>query len=66
MAYRLGQSDSQQTFHLRGVDPELSYKVSEAGQPRGVFTGRQLASQGFPVRLEPEWRSGVIEFEAQR
>jgi alpha-galactosidase len=65
MAYRLGQSGPQQTFHLRGLDPALSYKVSEAGQARGVFTGRQLAAEGLPVTLEPEWRSAVIELEAQ-
>lgn len=63
MAYRLGQSDSQQTFRLRGLDPEVHYRVSEGGQSRGTFTGRQLASEGFPVKLESEWRAAVIEFE---
>jgi hypothetical protein len=64
MAYRLGRSDSQQTFRLRGLDPELHYRVSEGGQSRGTFTGRQLTSEGFLVKLESEWRAAVIEFEA--
>jgi alpha-galactosidase len=64
MAYRLGRSDPQETFHLRGLDPEVSYRVSEGGEARGTFTGRQLGSEGFPVKLESEWRAAVVEIEA--
>lgn len=66
MIYRLGQSEPRQTFRLRGLDPERTYRVSEDGQPRGAFTGRQLTAQGLPIALEDEWRSAVIELEAEK
>ena len=63
MVYRLASSEADRTFWLRGLDPERKYRVSEEGRSRGDFSGRQLAAQGLHVRLEPEWRSTVIELE---
>ncbi len=64
MAYRLGRSEAQRTFRLRGLDLERTYRVMEDGRTRGSFTGRQLAQQGLPVSLDAEWRSAVVELEA--
>ena len=66
MAYRLGRSEPQQVFRLRGLDPEQRYRVTSEGRPAGVLTGRQLASQGLPIKLEAEWRAAVIELEMEQ
>ena len=64
MAYRLGQSAAENTFRLRGLDPEHEYAVTLDGQAHGRRTGRQLAETGCPVTLDAEWRATIIEIEA--
>jgi alpha-galactosidase len=62
LAYRLGRSLPQQIFKLRGLTAG-QYEVVEDGQLRGTFTAKQLAA-GLAVKLDAEWRAGVIELKA--
>ena len=64
MAYRLGQSQPQQTFKPRQLEGERQYRVSQDGQPKGIYSGSQLSQQGFVVELPEEWRAVVLELEA--
>ena len=64
MAYRLGQSAAENTFRLRGLDPEHEYAVKLDGKAHGRRTGRQLAEAGCPVTLDAEWWATIIEIEA--
>jgi alpha-galactosidase len=66
MAYRLGRSQPGRIFRLRGLDPVVRYRVSEAGRALGAFTGKQLEMDGLPVALDAEWRSAAIELDAER
>ncbi|MGE5646427.1 MAG: alpha-galactosidase [Acidobacteriota bacterium] len=65
MAYRLAKSEAKQSFKLRGLEPGRTYRATVGGRELGVFTGKSLLSEGFPVALESEWRAAVIELEAQ-
>ncbi|MGO9199619.1 MAG: alpha-galactosidase [Limisphaerales bacterium] len=64
MVYRLGRSEPQQKFGLRGLDAAQSYRLSQDGVPKGTFKGGQLAQEGFSVNLPEEWRAAVLELEA--
>jgi alpha-galactosidase len=66
MAYRLAQSEPERVFRLRGLDAGRKYRVTEEGRLRGTFTGSQLSSQGIRMKLDQEWRSAVVEIEAER
>jgi alpha-galactosidase len=63
MAYRLGRSDAQQTFRLRGLTAGR-YAASEDGRPAGSYTAEELSGRGLPVKLDAEWRAAVVELTA--
>ena len=69
MAYRLGESQPTETFHLRGLAPQSFYRVRLDGEAKGrrpalrVPRGAELAA-GFPVSLCDSWRAAVVELEA--
>jgi alpha-galactosidase len=63
--YRLAQSNATEALKLRGLDAERKYRVTEEGQPRGVLTGREVSTRGFPVKIDAEWRATVIELQAE-
>jgi alpha-galactosidase len=65
MAYRLAGGAPAQNFHLRGLVPSVVYRVVQDGAPIRRATGAELASDGLRVALDAEWRSSVIEIEAQ-
>jgi alpha-galactosidase len=65
MAYRLGHSECRRNFRLRGLDPKRNYRIVEEGRKRGTYTGQQLSTEGLAVELDSEWRSAVIELEAE-
>jgi alpha-galactosidase len=65
MAYRLAKSTASQVFQLRGLAAEGKYRVSEEGKTRGSMAGRQLVSQGLPVKLDAEWRAAVFELQEE-
>lgn len=69
MAYRLGKSETRQTYRPRGLAVERTFAVYLDGVrlDRGGpvrLTGRELATEGFTVELAEEWRAAVIEFVA--
>jgi alpha-galactosidase len=66
MAYRLGTSSPENVFHLRGLQPQAMYDVSEDGQGVINALGRQLASSGLHVHLGDEWSSAVIQIKMHR
>jgi alpha-galactosidase len=66
LAYRLARSQQAQVFRCRGLDPAVRYRASAEGRVLGVFTGKQLGTEGLAVALDSEWRSAVIELEAER
>ena len=66
MAYRLGNSKTEESFKLRGLDPTAWYRVSVDGKPLRSVTQQELALHGLPLKLDAEWRSSVIEFEAEQ
>jgi hypothetical protein len=65
MAYRLAGGAPAQNFHLRGLVPNVVYRVVQDGASSRRATGAELASDGLRVALDAEWRSSVIEIEAQ-
>lgn len=65
MAYRLGKSDAQHTFRLRGLNRKYKYLVTEDGRRRAVIDGARLAAEGLPLRLDAEWRSVAVELSAE-
>ena len=62
-AYRLGASEAQNTFRLRGLDPSAMYYVSEDGRPLMHARGTELAAVGLPVRLADEWRAAIVQIK---
>jgi alpha-galactosidase len=64
MAYRLAEGEPERRFRLRGLDPDLTYRVRAEGRPAETLTGRELAGPGLSVRLGAEWRANVVELEA--
>src|ERR1035441_2743113 len=64
LAYRLGRSDGQRTFKLRGLTAGR-YAASEDGRPAGSYTAEELSGRGLPVKLDAEWRAAVIELTAE-
>ena len=66
LAYRLGKSDPQQHFKLRGLAEGQKYRLTRDGQVQGELSGKQLALQGLLIGLAEEWRASVIELEAVR
>jgi hypothetical protein len=65
LAYRLGQSDAQQTFRLRGLTARR-YRASQDARPVGSYTAQELPDRGLPVRLDAEWRAAAVELTAER
>lgn len=66
MAYRLAGGTPEETFHLRGLVPNVEYRVVQDGAPIGRVSGAELASAGLRVALDAEWRSSVVEIEAEK
>jgi alpha-galactosidase len=65
LAYRLGHSDAQRSFRLRGLTA-ARYRASQDGRPVGSYTAQELSDRGLPVRLDAEWRAAVVELTAER
>ena len=65
MAYRLGESQPTQTFRLRGLVPQSSYRVRLDGEAKGRLSGAQLAVEGFAISLSDPWRATVLELDPQ-
>ena len=63
LVYRLGYSDPQQTFRLRGL-PARRYQATIDGRPAGSYTAQELSARGLPVTLDAEWRAAVVELAA--
>jgi alpha-galactosidase len=66
MAYRLAGGTPVETFHLRGLVPNVEYRVVQDGAPIGRVSGAELASAGLRIALDAEWRASVIEIEAEQ
>jgi alpha-galactosidase len=66
LAYRLARGARSRNFRLRGLLPHVVYRVSRDGALVQRTTGAELASAGLPVTLDAEWRSSVVEIEAER
>jgi len=65
MAYRLEKGEPKISLKLRGLDPARRYRILENSVPRGLRTGAQLAQDGLPVELAPEWRAVAFELHAE-
>lgn len=65
MAYRLKDSDPAAAFKLRGLDPEAWYRVTVDGKQLASVTQQELALHGLRLNLDAEWRSAVVELEAE-
>jgi alpha-galactosidase len=61
LAYRLAGGEVSKAFRLRGLDAATRYDISVDGVPLRAMTGTELASEGFRVDLDAEWRAAVIE-----
>jgi alpha-galactosidase len=66
MAYRLGNSKTEECFKLRGLDRAAWYRVSVDGKPIRSVAQQELALHGLALELEAEWRSAVVEIEAEQ
>jgi len=65
MAYRLGKSGPSKVFKLRGLAESRRYQITIEGKSAGVFSGRELSEAGLAVELNEEWRTAVVELQAQ-
>ena len=66
MAYRLKNGEPSRSFRLRGLAPELKYRITEDGCPNNrILSGKELATEGLNVKLDAEWRALVIELETR-
>lgn len=63
LAYRLGRSEGQRSFQLRGLRAGR-YAASADGRAAGSYSAQELAGGGLPVTLDAEWRAAVIELRA--
>jgi alpha-galactosidase len=63
MAYRLGTSSAENVFHLRGLDEQAMYDISEDGRIVMHAVGSKLAKEGLPVRLGDEWNAAVFQIK---
>jgi alpha-galactosidase len=63
-AYRLGNSQPERAFQLRGLDPQRSYRITINGESGGSKTGAELSREGLSIRLPEEWRAAVVELES--
>jgi alpha-galactosidase len=66
LAYRLARGVQSRRFRLRGLLPNVVYRVVRDGAPIQRVTGADLARAGLPVTLDAEWRSSVVEIEAEQ
>lgn len=63
--YRLGNSEAEQTFRLRGLDNQRVYRISINGDPGGSKTGEELSREGLAIQLPEQWRAAVVELESR-
>jgi alpha-galactosidase len=61
MAYRLAESLPATTLKLRGLAPDVSYRILTNGVPIGTSEGGMLLNDGLQVQLPHEWRAAVVE-----
>jgi alpha-galactosidase len=66
LAYRLARGVQSRRFRLRGLLPNVVYRVVRDGAPIQRVTGADLARAGLRVTLDAEWRSSVVEIEAEQ
>ncbi len=66
LAYRLARGTRSRDFRLRGLLPHVVYRVVRDGALVQRATGAELARAGLPVTLDAEWRSSVVEIEAEQ
>jgi alpha-galactosidase len=65
-AYRLGASQEDNVFPLRGLTKNAMYDVLENGRIVMHAYGRQLTGRGLPIHLKEEWSAAVIQIKMQR
>ena len=63
IAYRLGQSNAQETFKLHELKLDNQYRVKSDGGTLGTWTGRELSDAGLKVTLNAPWRATVVRLE---
>lgn len=61
--FRQGSAEEVRKVVLDDLDPTIKYEVLEAlgGTSIGIYTGEQLLSKGFEVRLESPFSSKIYE-----
>jgi alpha-galactosidase len=64
MAYRLGESNAENRFRLRGLVADKKYQISRDGVKSGEKLGSELMKNGLSVKLENEFYSEVVELSA--
>jgi alpha-galactosidase len=64
MAYRLGESEADQTFKLRGLKADTAYQAKAGQKVLGEWRGETLMESGLALRLDTPWRAQVIELDA--
>jgi hypothetical protein len=63
---RLGASQEDNVFPLRGLTKNAMYDVLENGRIVMHAYGRQLTGRGLPIHLKEEWSAAVIQIKMQR
>ena len=66
LAYRLAKGQPRQTFKLRGLRRDTSYRIKRDGMAQSGRSGAELMDAGLPVDLFAEWRAAVFELDAGR
>jgi alpha-galactosidase len=65
MAYRLGQSNAEQTLKLHGLKPDARFQVTSDVGTLGSWTGRQLMDSGLIIKADAPWRAIAIQLEGR-
>ena len=64
-AYRLRDSQPEQEWKLRGLDPAAWYLVTVNGKPLPQpLRQQELPVSGLRLRLDAEWRAAIVELQA--
>lgn len=66
LCYRLGKSDKQHRFMLRGLEPHKKYRIAIDGKRGETRLGGDLMRNGLSVGLDREWLSRVIELNEEK
>jgi alpha-galactosidase len=63
MVYRMQNSDAENNFKVRGLNPDATYNISIEQKQTGTFSGKQLMSEGININLNAVWSSAVAEID---